>query len=306
MRQERSPTGRRCSRWRGRVVTGLVRPYRASGDEMFRRKAHREPSVSRGNHAPSARSRPWRVALAVLGAIGVAALLGGGAAYAVYRYDVSNADRILPGISIADIDVGGMTEAEAVYQVEVAVAPSLETHDHDPDRRRGDRPFTARPGCRRSHRPGGRTSPERLGLAIEARADVRSADRRTHGPIHRRGLPIRPFVGACLLEESGDQGLPAAPQRIGRARPREEGRWRLIIEFPLGESVSPAEPRLRTTLSACRSTVDLQARIYRPATIPDLSRAHFAFAIAPTTSRIFYDASLHCLHVNRAADRPRA
>jgi lipoprotein-anchoring transpeptidase ErfK/SrfK len=59
--------------------------------------------------------RWWKVVLVVLG---VFALLGGGTAYAAYRYDRSASDRILPGISVAGIDVSGMSRDEAVAAVE--------------------------------------------------------------------------------------------------------------------------------------------------------------------------------------------
>jgi lipoprotein-anchoring transpeptidase ErfK/SrfK len=59
--------------------------------------------------------RWWKVTLVVLG---VFALLGGGTAYAAYRYDRSAADRILPGISVAGIDVSGMSREEAVTSIE--------------------------------------------------------------------------------------------------------------------------------------------------------------------------------------------
>lgn len=49
--------------------------------------------------------------------LGVLALLGGGTAYAAYRYDRSAADRILPGVSIAGVPVGGMTREAAVTAV---------------------------------------------------------------------------------------------------------------------------------------------------------------------------------------------
>lgn len=58
--------------------------------------------------------RGWKI---VLVALGVIALLGGGTAYAAYRYDRSASDRVLPGIRIAGIDVGGMTRDEAVRLV---------------------------------------------------------------------------------------------------------------------------------------------------------------------------------------------
>jgi len=59
--------------------------------------------------------RGWRIALVCLGVVG---LLGGGTAYAAYRYDRSAADRILPGVTVAGIDVSEMSRAEAVRIVE--------------------------------------------------------------------------------------------------------------------------------------------------------------------------------------------
>jgi lipoprotein-anchoring transpeptidase ErfK/SrfK len=52
----------------------------------------------------------------MIGAVALLALivLGGGTAYAAYRYDRSAAARILPGVSIDGIDVSGMTRDEAV------------------------------------------------------------------------------------------------------------------------------------------------------------------------------------------------
>jgi lipoprotein-anchoring transpeptidase ErfK/SrfK len=59
--------------------------------------------------------RGWKIALVSLG---VLALIGGGTALAAYRYDASSSDRILPGISVAGIDLSGMTRGEAVRVVE--------------------------------------------------------------------------------------------------------------------------------------------------------------------------------------------
>lgn len=55
--------------------------------------------------------RGWKILLVSLG---VLALLGGGTAYAAYRYDRSAADRILPGVSVSGVQVGGLTRDEAV------------------------------------------------------------------------------------------------------------------------------------------------------------------------------------------------
>ncbi|HZD16867.1 MAG TPA: L,D-transpeptidase/peptidoglycan binding protein [Actinomycetota bacterium] len=69
-----------------------------------------------------------RGAKVALVAVAVLALLGGGTAYAAYRYDRAAADRILPGVQIAGIDVGDLTREEAVR----AVAERAELTLNDP------------------------------------------------------------------------------------------------------------------------------------------------------------------------------
>jgi hypothetical protein len=66
-------------------------------------------------------------------------LLGGGTAYAAYRYDAASANRILPGVTVAGVDVGEMTRQEAIAAVKEAVEPSL------------DRTVTIRAGGRAWH-----------------------------------------------------------------------------------------------------------------------------------------------------------
>ncbi len=68
----------------------------------------------RAKHTRSA-GRGWKILLVC---VGVLALLGGGTAYAAYRYDRSAADRILPGVSVAGVEVGGLTREQAVRAVE--------------------------------------------------------------------------------------------------------------------------------------------------------------------------------------------
>ena len=57
---------------------------------------------------------------------GVLVLAAGGAAYSAYRYEQARADRILPGVTIAGVDVGGMTKAEAVVAVRAAATIALQ------------------------------------------------------------------------------------------------------------------------------------------------------------------------------------
>ena len=46
--------------------------------------------------------------------LGVLAVVTAGTAFAAYRYDASTSDRILPGVSVGGIDVGGMRRDEAI------------------------------------------------------------------------------------------------------------------------------------------------------------------------------------------------
>jgi hypothetical protein len=52
-------------------------------------------------------------------------LLGGGTAFAAYRYDAATSDRLMPGVSIAGIDVGEMSREEAVAAVDGRVQAEL-------------------------------------------------------------------------------------------------------------------------------------------------------------------------------------
>jgi lipoprotein-anchoring transpeptidase ErfK/SrfK len=64
-----------------------------------------------------------KIALIVLG---VSALMSaGGAAYATYQYGQQYRDRILPGSTIAGVDVGGLRHDEALDAVQAAIQPEL-------------------------------------------------------------------------------------------------------------------------------------------------------------------------------------
>lgn len=79
--------------------------------------------MQRGKHAKR-RSRRWPiVAVAVVAFL---AALGGGTVYAAYRYDLARSDRILPGVLVAGVDVGGMTPGEAASAVAEALRPQLD------------------------------------------------------------------------------------------------------------------------------------------------------------------------------------
>lgn len=52
-------------------------------------------------------------------------VVGGGAAFAAYRYEQSRAAYMLPGVTIAGVDVGGMSRAEAIAAVEAVAEQEL-------------------------------------------------------------------------------------------------------------------------------------------------------------------------------------
>jgi lipoprotein-anchoring transpeptidase ErfK/SrfK len=79
--------------------------------------------MAKGMHAPARRRRAIAV-VAVVAAVVV--LAAGGAAYSAYRYEQSRADRVLPGVTIAGVDVGGLTKAEAVTAVREAADEVLQ------------------------------------------------------------------------------------------------------------------------------------------------------------------------------------
>jgi lipoprotein-anchoring transpeptidase ErfK/SrfK len=77
--------------------------------------------MARGRHIKRARSAAVVVAIAV----GIVLLALGGVSFAAYRYDQASSDLILPGVSIAGTDVGGMTRAEAIVAVDRAAQVRL-------------------------------------------------------------------------------------------------------------------------------------------------------------------------------------
>lgn len=77
--------------------------------------------MARGRHVKHARSAAVVVAIA----LGIVLLALGGVSFAAYRYDQASADRILPGVSVAGTDVGGMTRAEAMVAVQKAAQERL-------------------------------------------------------------------------------------------------------------------------------------------------------------------------------------
>lgn len=80
----------------------------------------------RGRHAAKLGSRVLgsaRVTIPIVLALG---LLAGGGVYAAHRYDASTQDRILPGVSVAGVDVSGMTRPQAMAAVKDVVIQDLD------------------------------------------------------------------------------------------------------------------------------------------------------------------------------------
>lgn len=80
--------------------------------------------MARRKHERRRGGRGWKIALVV---VAVASVMGAGTAYAAYRYDVSAADQILPGVRVAGIDVSGMTRSQALREVTAVAQGTLES-----------------------------------------------------------------------------------------------------------------------------------------------------------------------------------
>jgi hypothetical protein len=74
-------------------------------------------------HAPVRTRGSVRVLLVVSLAL---LAVGGGAAYAAYRYDQAMAGRALPGVRVGGVDIGGMTRTEAIGAVEAAASQYID------------------------------------------------------------------------------------------------------------------------------------------------------------------------------------
>jgi lipoprotein-anchoring transpeptidase ErfK/SrfK len=90
--------------------------------------------------------------------LGVLVLLTGGSAFAAYRYDRATVGRILPGVEIGGVDLGGMTRAEAMRALGDAADQRL------------DRPIVVRAGDETWH-----VTPAELGASIDPAAKVDEA-----------------------------------------------------------------------------------------------------------------------------------
>jgi lipoprotein-anchoring transpeptidase ErfK/SrfK len=79
--------------------------------------------MANGRHVRR-RRRSAVIVILLAGLLGIG-LLFAGAAYAALRYERANADRIMPGVHVDGIDLGGMTRAEALEAVRTAAHDEL-------------------------------------------------------------------------------------------------------------------------------------------------------------------------------------
>lgn len=121
-REVLSRNGRKAPRWPFSADTTNVKEM---DDQQMKRPAN-------GTVVAERRARWWRaraahralVVLAVLLALGVA--LAGGAAFAGYQYSEKYEGKILPGSTIAGVDVGGMGRDHAILAIREAIKPQLD------------------------------------------------------------------------------------------------------------------------------------------------------------------------------------
>src|SRR5512132_2951415 len=82
-------------------------------------------ATKRGRDVARARHRRGGRWVVVAVTLGVLAVVTAGTAFAAYQYDASTSDRILPGVSVSGVDVGGMNRDEAVRTLRELAEPTL-------------------------------------------------------------------------------------------------------------------------------------------------------------------------------------
>jgi len=78
--------------------------------------------MANGKHA---KRRLGGALVILIGALLIVGVVAGGAAFAAYRYDRANLDRILPGVRIDGVDVSGMTRDQAITAVQADASVHL-------------------------------------------------------------------------------------------------------------------------------------------------------------------------------------
>lgn len=218
--------------------------------------------MARGRHIRRARSAVVIVAIAV----GIVLIALGGVSYAAYRYDRASSDRILPGVTVAGVEVGGMTRVEAIQAVQRIVQERL------------TQPLTIRAAD-----GSWKTSPAELGRSADIGASVDQALQASDsvGFITRvwhrlREEPVD--ISVDLSFEGGEAGVAALVSTITddvAQTPRDasvavvDGQVTFVHSRPghaLGTNV--ATKRLQAALEEGTSAVRLPVKTVKPK-VPD-------------------------------------
>jgi hypothetical protein len=80
--------------------------------------------MAKGRHVPRPARRRWPLIVGLVAGVLVLAL--GGVAYATFRYEQANADRLLRGITVGGVDVSGMTRSQALAEVRARARADLD------------------------------------------------------------------------------------------------------------------------------------------------------------------------------------
>ncbi len=212
--------------------------------------------------------RGLKLALAVLGTL---ALLGGGSAYAAYRYDAAAAARILPGVRIAGLDVSNMTREEAIRELTALAGRTLEAPISV---RAGDHVWTVTPAAIGMTADVEGAVDEAFALAedlpLVSRVFHRLADRPLRASIEL-GFPIDEERIVAFVEQARDEvAVPAVDARIAlvddelvlrRSRPG--------VTLPVRAAVA----RIRAALEERAAAVSIPLRTVEPeVTVADLGK----------------------------------
>ena len=79
--------------------------------------------MAKGRHELRAARTRWPLIVGIVAGVLIIAL--GGVAFAAYRYEQANADKIMLGTSVAGVDVSGMTRGEAIAAVRAGIRDEL-------------------------------------------------------------------------------------------------------------------------------------------------------------------------------------
>jgi lipoprotein-anchoring transpeptidase ErfK/SrfK len=219
--------------------------------------------MAQGRHVRKRRMR----AVAIVGIVaGVLVLALGGAAFSAYRYESAHADRILPGVSVAGVDVGGMTRAEAVAAVRGGAAVHLGA---TMTVTAGDRTWTV--------------TPQQLGQRAGVVAAVDQALSLNHsmGVVSRfwhrfRAEPVDQAIDLSYAGAGGVGGFVGELAKQVAVKPVDahlttDGDQLIVVKPKDGRALntSAATTILRSALAAQRTSVHLPLRSVKPEVTAD-------------------------------------